>query len=49
MEYLHGHDHHHDHGHHHDHHHHHEHRGLKEIMEIIRQGEMTDGGKGSGR
>ncbi len=45
MEYLHGHDHHHDHGHHHDHHHHHEHRGLKEIMEIIRQGEMTDGAK----
>lgn len=42
MEYLHGHDHHHDHGH---HHHHHEHRGLKEIMEIIRQGEMTDGAK----
>lgn len=42
MEYLHGHDHHH----HHDHdHHHHEHRGLKEIMEIIRQGEMTDGAK----
>lgn len=38
MEYLHGHDHHHD-------HHHHEHRGLKEIMEIIRQGEMTDGAK----
>ena len=44
MEYLHGHDHHHE-GEDHDHHHHHEHRGLKEIMEIIRQGEMTDGAK----
>ena len=43
MEYLHGHDgNHHGHAH---HHHHHEHRGLKEIMEIIQQGEMTEGAR----
>ena len=51
----HEHDHGHEHEHHHDHdhgpshsahgHHHHEHRGLKEILEIIAQGNMSDGAK----
>ena len=42
----HEHEHHHDHEHHHhDHDHHHEHRGLPEILEIIRQSEMTEKAK----
>lgn len=40
----HEHEHHHDHEHHH-HDHHHEHRGLPEILEIIRQSEMTEKAK----
>ena len=44
---AHDHDHEHEHGHHHehdhdgDHHHHHEHRGLPEILDILRQADMT--------
>ncbi len=44
-EYEHDHDHIHEHGHHHDHGHHHEHRGLREVAEIIRAGEMTEGAR----
>lgn len=46
MEYLHGHDHGENSGHHHHHgNHHHGHRGLKEVMEIIQQGDMTEGAR----
>lgn len=48
MEYLYGHEHGHSHEHHHDHehshgheHHHHEHRGLSEILDILRNADMT--------
>lgn len=40
MDYLHGH-----HHQHHEHHHHHEHRGLPEILEIIKQAQMTERAK----
>lgn len=42
---VHGHDHMHDHGRAHDHTHHHEHRGMKEILEIIAQADMTERAK----
>ena len=41
----HSHDHNHDHGHTHDHSHPHEHRGMKEILEIIAQADMTERAK----